>query len=123
MDKRKEIGDFGEIIALDYLKNNKYKILEQNYRKRGGEIDIIALKDDILVFFEVKTASKKMIEPLLWIDDEQLKRIIDTSNHYITDNYDTMPQCRFDIIIIKKINKDSFNLEHIPDAFRDEYEE
>ena len=41
---KREIGDIGENEATRYLKKNKYKILERNFRKKYGEIDIIAKK-------------------------------------------------------------------------------
>lgn len=47
-------GDYGEDLACEYLKKQGYKILERNYRIRGGEIDIVAHDGDYLVFVEVK---------------------------------------------------------------------
>lgn len=59
MDK-KQLGQFGENIACDYLKNNGYRILDRNYvklwdDKTKGEIDIVVRKDRIISFVEVKT--------------------------------------------------------------------
>ena len=57
----KEIGSLGEKIAQEYLKNKGYQILDRNYSFRipaspqKGEIDIIAKKEDIISFIEVKT--------------------------------------------------------------------
>lgn len=51
----KEIGGMTENLAAEYLKNKKYKILEKNFRCRFGEIDIVAQKNKILVFVEVKS--------------------------------------------------------------------
>ena len=48
----KEIGDFGEKAAEDYLVEMDYLILERNYRLKFGEIDIIAARDGGLVFVE-----------------------------------------------------------------------
>lgn len=67
MDKQK-IGKLGEEIASRYLKNKGYKILERNYQKEGspvskGEIDIIAKKDDIIIFIEVKTLQQNQPSP------------------------------------------------------------
>lgn len=50
-----DIGNKGEDLAVSFLKKNGYKILERNYRIRGGEIDIVAREGDALVFIEVKT--------------------------------------------------------------------
>lgn len=51
----KTTGNKGEAIACEYLKKRGYRILERNYRIRGGEIDIIARDREFLVFVEVKT--------------------------------------------------------------------
>lgn len=51
----KQTGNFGEDLACLYLKKLGYKILERNYRIRGGEVDIVALDKNYLVFVEVKT--------------------------------------------------------------------
>ncbi|KKR89190.1 MAG: hypothetical protein UU85_C0004G0030 [Candidatus Wolfebacteria bacterium GW2011_GWA2_42_10] len=56
MTYKSEIGQFGENIACRYLMENKYKIIERNFRQKWGELDIIAkAPDKTLVFVEVKT--------------------------------------------------------------------
>ena len=55
MTRKREIGDFGEEITAEYLENNGYRILDRNYSKPFGEIDIIAIKDGLIAFVEVKT--------------------------------------------------------------------
>lgn len=52
---RRELGKLGENFACDFLGKRGYKIISQNYRIRGGEIDIIAEDGDTIVFIEVKT--------------------------------------------------------------------
>jgi putative endonuclease len=58
MMKRSNTGALGEKLAGDFLKKKGYRILEINYRCSYGEIDIVALKGDCLVFVEVRTKSK-----------------------------------------------------------------
>ncbi|MBE6573304.1 MAG: YraN family protein [Ruminococcaceae bacterium] len=53
--KTKEIGDYGERLAIGYLRRRFYRILERNYSSKHGEIDIIAKKKKRIVFIEVKT--------------------------------------------------------------------
>ncbi|MBQ6440877.1 MAG: YraN family protein [Mogibacterium sp.] len=55
MRYRKNVGDIGENFAADLLTNAGYKIIERNYRTKAGEIDIIAIKDGVIHFVEVKT--------------------------------------------------------------------
>lgn len=56
MNKKSQLGQLGENIACRYLVENKYKIIERNFRQKWGEIDIIAKAPDrTLVFAEVKT--------------------------------------------------------------------
>jgi putative endonuclease len=64
---KRNIGNLGEKIAVKHLVKHSFEILERNYRKKWGEIDIIAKKDDILHFIEVKSVScetkKKEFQP------------------------------------------------------------
>ncbi len=54
--KKSNLGKIGEKLAENFLLNKGYKIIAKNYRKKFGEIDIIAKNnDDILIFFEVKS--------------------------------------------------------------------
>ena len=53
MNKR-QLGQENEYLALKYLTNKGYKIIKRNYRCKLGEIDLIAKKDDRIIFIEVK---------------------------------------------------------------------
>ncbi|MBU2219097.1 YraN family protein [Patescibacteria group bacterium] len=55
---KQKIGNMGEEMACEFLKQKGYKILDRNYRKKWGEIDIVAKKDDIIHFVEVKSVSR-----------------------------------------------------------------
>ncbi len=58
MDGRLGLGKLGENIATQYLKRKGYKIVKRNYRKKWGELDVVALAPDkTLVLVEVKTVS------------------------------------------------------------------
>lgn len=48
-------GKYGEDLAAEFLKSHGYKIIERNFRIRGGELDIIALENNTLIYVEVKT--------------------------------------------------------------------
>ena len=55
-DKQK-VGELGENLACKYLEKNGFEILDRNYRKKWGELDVVAKKDKILHFVEVKAVS------------------------------------------------------------------
>ena len=73
----KKLGALGEKIAVNYLKKRGYKILDQNYSPKfvsgpqRGEIDIIAKKDDIISFIEVKTLTQNCGGPTSAISPEE----------------------------------------------------
>ena len=58
-----ELGARGEALAVKHLKRLGYKIVEQNFRVRAGEIDIIGEQDGTLVFIEVKTRTDTRFGP------------------------------------------------------------
>jgi putative endonuclease len=77
MTIRSEFGAWSENQVAEYLNGKKYKILAQNYRKPWGEIDIIAEKEGILVFIEVKANKEEIagFEPELRVNPEKLRRL------------------------------------------------
>lgn len=81
-----EIGKLGETFACDFLISKSYKILNRNYSMpRWGEIDIIAIDKDELVFVEVKTrTSAKYGDPFDAITPFKLKALKLTINYFLT---------------------------------------
>lgn len=59
MAKHNQTGTIGEQIAAKYLENKGFSILDRNYRRKWGELDIVAQKDGVIRFVEVKTVSRK----------------------------------------------------------------
>lgn len=83
MDNTK-IGSKGEEIACKYLQKQGYKILERNYRIRGGEIDIVAKEGDSLVFIEVKTRwSHDFGLPVESMTSWKIRHLLKTARFYI----------------------------------------
>jgi len=103
MDK-KTTGKEGEILAVNYLKNKGYRIIETNYLKRSGEIDIIAVdpKYDEFVFIEVKTRKNLSFGyPEESVDEEKIQKIAETAENWLNDKNFEDPEWRIDIISIE----------------------
>ena len=98
----KTTGDAGENRAVSYLEEKGFKIIERKWRTRTGEIDIIAEKDNCVVFFEVKTLPNGTRDMLLReLNQQKQQRILKTSKRFLlnhrqyNDSY-----IRFDVIVI-----------------------
>ena len=74
----------GERAAKIYLESKNYKIMEQNYRTKYAEIDLVAKKDNILIFIEVRTKrSRAFVAPEESINYKKLKKIYWNANAYV----------------------------------------
>jgi putative endonuclease len=115
-----EKGRRGEARAARYLKRRGYRIVDRNVRAGRGELDIISLKNDILVFVEVK-AHQSRDQGLLAVNDDKCERLRSAANAYLGKRPKfTGLQCRFDLIILTP--RGGINpfprIEHLQDVFR-----
>ena len=101
-----ERGKLCEELVTKYLEQNHYEILARNYRCRGGEIDIIAQKDAVLCFVEVKSLSGKWTADQLgrMVDGQKRRRIQLTAIDYLNKVYlqGRQLQMRFDVASVTK---------------------
>ena len=94
-----KIGKFGEDEAEKYLRKKGYKILERNFNCRRGEIDIIALDKDEIVFIEIKArASLKYGYPSEAVTKYKLKHIYKTAEYYLYTRKLQNQNTRIDVI-------------------------
>ena len=95
-------GMAGETTAVLFLEEKGMKILEKNFRSRRGEVDIIALDGETLVFAEVKTWSYYGIEALEQaLDAKKQRKIIETSKYFLSLHREYRYMViRFDVIFI-----------------------
>ena len=97
MPPTKLLGAWGEAQTADYLRRNGYKILAANYRTRFGEIDLIAQKDGILAFVEVKTRKFGVnVRPSEQVTPKKLERIRLAGLSYLAETDCRLP-VRFDV--------------------------
>lgn len=108
------IGKKGENIAAEYLKKKGYQILERNFRKGYGEIDIICTKNNVLVFVEVKTrTSNSYGAPLESITHWKLKPLLKTAQYFSMLHPELPEQLRLDAISVIIDNTGKSIIEHV----------
>lgn len=113
-----QTGNSGEALACGFLEKKNYTILQTNYKNKIGEIDIIAMQNNVIVFVEVKTRSSfKLGLPREAINYYKQKKIVNTAICYLKQKglYD---KClvRFDCIEIYDLNNNP-QIEHIENIF------
>lgn len=114
-------GRTAENIACDYLLQQGLRIIERNYRKRSGEIDIIAQHRSILVFAEVKYRTTDYFgAPSESVTPQKKQKIINTAHHYLYAKGISPRQiCRFDVISITAKDNHDVDIRWYKDAFRE----
>jgi len=99
---KKQIGTIGELIAGEHLKKTGHRIIEKNYLIPAGEIDIIAEKDNTLIFLEVKTRTSKYFGlPEESIVPARSRRIRKVAEIFLAENNCYKINARFDVISIQ----------------------
>lgn len=112
-----KIGSLGESAACSFLKKSGYKILKKNYRKKYGEIDIIASKGENISFIEVKTRSTSDYGiPCQAVNKAKQERIIKTAKAFIVENA-LDNNYSFDVIEIFHKGGKITDIIHIDNAF------
>jgi len=114
----KDIGRQGEAMAKKFLKKKGFRIIDENYRTRWGELDLIVQDGKVLVFVEVKTRSQKTFgSPLSAVTAEKQQRIIRMAKTYLAERNMSEVATRFDVIGIKTQNGHPPEIDWIPNAF------
>ena len=117
MAKHLETGKKGENLAVQFLKNKGYKILETNWRFRRSEVDIIAKDGAILIFVEVKTRSYDYFgKPASFVSARKKVLLQDAASAYMR-KINHAWELRFDIIGILMPSPTDITINHFEDAF------
>ncbi len=112
-----KFGRKGEKLAARLLRKKGYKILETNYRRPAGEIDLIARDGKTLVFCEVKSRrSRAFGSALESVTPSKIKRIRKTADDYIRRHGLNDIDCRFDVVTVEE-GESGIEIEIIPNAF------
>jgi putative endonuclease len=112
-----DLGRRGESLAKAHLETAGYEILDENWTHGKAEIDLIAYKDKVIIFAEVKTRTGNGFgEPEDFVDLRKQRLLANAADEYIY-LMDHQGEVRFDIIAILFSNETNFKLNHIEDAF------
>ena len=116
MAEHNDLGKLGEEIAVKYLTDKGYEILERNWHNVHKEVDIIAKDGRFLVIVEVKTRQTNAYgEPDIAVTRQKQRMLISAANAYLFRNKLDL-ETRFDIISIVFNNGEPV-IDHIEDAF------
>jgi len=110
----KQLGNFGEQLACDYLQDLGYQILARNWRANRVELDIIAWIDSTLVFCEVKTrSSARQGLPIEAVTAQKLMHLRIAALSWLGENRFAHKQIRFDVIGIIAGNRVAPIIDHV----------
>ncbi|MEO0443110.1 MAG: YraN family protein [Pseudomonadota bacterium] len=123
----KQSGDHAEAIAKQFLERQKLQVVEQNYRCRQGEIDLVMKHKHCLVFVEVRCRKNSRFGSAIeTIDTRKQRKLIRAALHFLSKNKGFANySCRFDVIGIEydqaqqsRLAQDNCHIEWIQDAFQ-----
>jgi len=117
LNSRQKFGKQSESIAVSYLKKHGYKIIEQNYRTKLGEIDIIAKEKDTIAFIEVKARRSAHFGNPKWaVTPKKQRKISMVALLYLKTTGQSSAKARFDVVSVIS-SHDNQKIEIIKNAF------
>jgi len=115
---RQQRGQQGEQLAMQFLQRQGYRIAQQNYRCRSGEIDIIAWDGTTLVFVEVKMKGQTAFGmPQAMVHTSKQQKIVQVAMAYVQQYRLQDVSLRFDVIAILSLPGAPPEVTHVRDAF------
>lgn len=116
MAEHNDTGMQGEALACRHLEEQGFAIMKTNWRRGKNEVDIIAYKEGLIVFAEVKTRSNLQYgNPEEFVDRKKQKAYIRLADAYVT-KYQRQEEVRFDIISVV-MGPEGYRIEHMENAF------
>jgi len=116
--RKANLGAAGEKAARDFLRRAGYKILETNFRCPQGEIDLIALDGETIVFVEVKTlAADHAADPEDKIDYHKQRKLMQVARAWLTKHRYPERAYRFDAVAVVMASDETPQIKHIEESF------
>ncbi len=111
-------GSHFETLAVKYLMEKGYRLIERNFRFGHREIDIIAIDGDTVVFVEVKgRASGAYGAPAESVTPAKIRHLVKAAEAYLCRHGLTNKPCRFDVVCVNLVDNRGAEFEHIRNAF------
>jgi len=116
--KQSAIGRWGEQAVAKWLEQRGYCLLARNWRRREGELDLVALEGSTLVFIEVKTRrSDAFGAPEESVDTRKQRQLTRLAQRYLDENPTlAFDSCRFDVVVVD-LSGNRPRFRHYPNAF------
>jgi putative endonuclease len=117
MATHNDLGRQGETLAKAHLEATGYEIMDENWVFGKAEIDLIAYKDRVIIFTEVKARTGNGFgEPEDFVDARKQRLLVEAADEYIY-LMNHQGEVRFDIISVLFDRNNNYKLKHIEDAF------
>lgn len=117
MAEHNDLGKWGEDVALAYLLDQGYRLLDRNWHQGHRDLDLIMQQDDTLVIVEVRTRRNNLfMDPEQTVDALKMVSLSKAANAYIRLHRISL-NIRFDIVAITGTPSSDFTINHIEDAF------
>lgn len=112
-DPRRSFGNTGEALAASFLQKKGWRVLDAQASSRGGEIDLVCLDGDIVVFVEVKTRrGSRYGYPEASVTPEKIRRILRAAHQYLTGRKWEARHWRLDVVAIRATEGESPEIIH-----------
>ncbi|MCC7293952.1 MAG: YraN family protein [Phycisphaerales bacterium] len=119
MDPRRLLGGRGESDAASFLRRRGFQIVARNFRCAAGEIDLIAMDGDTLVFVEVRSrSSASQATPESTIGPAKQRQLVRLAQIFQEQTACHKLPCRFDVVSVVRENGKEAQIEHFVDAFQ-----
>ena len=117
MAEHNDLGKWGEDVALAYLLDQGYRLLDRNWHQGHRDLDLIMQQDDTLVIVEVRTRRNNLfMDPEQTVDALKMLSLSKAADAYIRLHRISL-NIRFDIVAITGTPSSDFTINHIEDAF------
>lgn len=104
---RQKIGDWGEDLALDWLTEKGYELIQRNFRHKNDELDLIMKKDDFYVFVEVKTRQSDTYGLAEYaMTKAKITALFRCIDHYLFEQNLQDAEWQLDLVVVEKFDKD-----------------